>query len=458
MAKRPQTSSLKPSSSKENFPPHARRRFNFDVSDEDFEEFTKGYVPRNTMGDTQKCVRLFTEWMSERNSLFPDDLVPEDILTTKDKSLLCKWLCKFCIEVRKKDGSPYPPRSIHHYLLGIQRHIRTETKQELNVINDKEFLELKNLLDALFRKLHSAGVGTTVKRTPVLLQSDEEKLWSCGVLNPDTPQGLLNCVFFLNGKNFCLRGGVEHRELKLSQFTREVVLAEGKHLVRYTYTEYVSKNRSGGLKQIQQGNKTVHQYESENVERCHVLLLDKYFSKLPKEAKDKDIFYLKPKNVAPKDPISPWFTAVPIGKHTLQDMMKKMSIQADLDQSFTNHSLRAYGVSKLFQANVPEKLIMERSGHRSIEGVRKYERTGVQQELQVCNVLSSGKEPKKNRNIPNPWPTVSAVPSEHPTFSGCTFQNCTIQIVQPQPPILPTTSYPPIDDFSDIDLQDFFDF
>ena len=49
MAKRPQTSSLKPSSSKENFPPHARRRFNFDVSDEDFEEFTKGYVPRNTM-------------------------------------------------------------------------------------------------------------------------------------------------------------------------------------------------------------------------------------------------------------------------------------------------------------------------------------------------------------------------------------------------------------------------
>ena len=75
-------------------------------------------------------------------------------LTKTSKSLLrdmfleTPWLCKFCIEVRKKDGSPYPPRSIHHYLLGIQRHIRTETKQGLNVINDKEFLELKNLLDA----------------------------------------------------------------------------------------------------------------------------------------------------------------------------------------------------------------------------------------------------------------------------------------------------------------------
>ena len=193
------------------------------------------------MDDTQKCIRLFTEWMSERNSRFLDNLVPEDILTTKDKGLLCKWLCKVC----KKDGSPYPPRSIHHYLLGIQRHIRTETKQELNVINDKEFLELRNLLDALFHKLHSAGVGTTVKRTPVLLQSDEEKLWSSDL---DTPQGLLNCVFFLNGKNFCLRGGMDHRELKLSQFKREVMLVEGKYLVRYTYTEYVSKNRYGGLK------------------------------------------------------------------------------------------------------------------------------------------------------------------------------------------------------------------
>ena len=32
----------------------------------------------------------------------------------------------------------------------------------------------------------------------------------------DTPQSLLRAVLFLNGKKFCLRGGVEHRELRLS--------------------------------------------------------------------------------------------------------------------------------------------------------------------------------------------------------------------------------------------------
>ena len=37
-----------------------------------------------------------------------------------------------------------------------------------------------------------------------------------------TPRGLLNAVFYLNGKNFALRGGMEHRSLKLSQIKRNI--------------------------------------------------------------------------------------------------------------------------------------------------------------------------------------------------------------------------------------------
>lgn len=314
-------------------------------------------------------------------------------------------------------------------------------------------------MDVLFRKLHLAGVGTTVNKTPVLSQLDEDQLWASHVLDPDTPQGLLNCLFFLNGKNFCLRGGVEHRELKLSPFRREVVPVDGNGLVRYTYTEYVSKNRSGGLKQIKQGNKTVHQYESEDINKCHVLLLDKYFSKLPEEAKRKDVFYLKPKQETPKNPTSTWFTAVPIGRNTLQEMMKRISTEANLGQQFTNHSLRAYGVSKLFQANVPEKLIMERSGHRSLDGVGQYERTGALQELQVCNILAGRKD---SAMVPQK-PVASSLPppphSQIPSFSGCTFQNCTFQLApQPQPLYLPPSQPPIEDDLSELDLKEFFNF
>ena len=355
-----------------DYPAKLKVRFDFTLDDNDFEEFTRGYVPPNTSYDTQKCVKLFIDWRSARNALFPDNLVPDDILASENKGEICIWLCKFVTEVRKKDEQPYPPKTLQHYLLGIQRHIRQSTKCPINLLTDSEFIQLRNLLDALYRKLHAAGVGTSTKRTPVLTADDEDKLWSSKVLDPDTPQGLLNCVFFLNGKNFCLRGGSEHRDLKMSQLAREVVTLDGKPLVRYMYTEYVSKNHAGGLKQIRQDNKTVHQYESEDMSRCHVLILDKYISKLPKEAKAKGTFYMKPKAAVPQDPHSPWFYAIPVGHNTLAEMMKKLSSQGKLDQEFTNHSLRAYGVTKLYNSNVPEKIIMERSGHRSLEGVRKY--------------------------------------------------------------------------------------
>ena len=188
------------------------KHFDFTLDDDDFEEHTWGFVPATTAADTEKCIKLFEDWKKERNSLFPADKVPEGVLLA-DKGQLCKWLCKFGIETRKKDGKHYPPKTIQHYLMGIQRHIRLQKQSNFNLMTDPEFLPLRNLLDSLYRKLHSAVTGTSVRKTEVLDDEDEEKLWASGVLNPDTPQGLLNCAFFLNGKNGCLRGGIKHREL-----------------------------------------------------------------------------------------------------------------------------------------------------------------------------------------------------------------------------------------------------
>ena len=45
----------------------------------------------------------------------------------------------------------------------------------------------------------------------------------------------------------------------------------------------------------------------------------------------------------------------------------------------TNHSLRATAAIKLYQSGVDEQLIMERTGHRSLDGVRSYKRTSRKQ-------------------------------------------------------------------------------
>ena len=74
-----------------------------------------------------------------------------------------------------------------------------------------------------FRLLHSDGIGTKPCCSEVISQEEEELLWSKGVLGTDSPQKLLNAIFFNCGLNFCLRGGDEHRSLKVSQLERVVV-------------------------------------------------------------------------------------------------------------------------------------------------------------------------------------------------------------------------------------------
>ena len=137
-----------------------------------------------------------------------------------------------------------------------------------------------------------------------------------------------------------LRGGAEHRNLKLSQFT--------KFSDHYIYTENASKYRQGGLAQLRMENKTVPIYSSVDAgERCHVHILDMYIKKLPEDVIRNDYFYARPLLKIPSDPDEPWFAAVPVGKNVLATMFKDMCGEAHISGHKTNHSLRATGASEL---------------------------------------------------------------------------------------------------------------
>lgn len=91
-------------------------------------------------------------------------------------------------------------------------------------------------------------MGAESHQTEAFTCKKEDMLWESGVLGCDNAKSLLKTVFYMNGKNFCLQGGQEHRDLKLSQFQRFA------SPLRYVYTENASKNRSGGLAQMRVKN------------------------------------------------------------------------------------------------------------------------------------------------------------------------------------------------------------
>ena len=55
----------------------------------------------------------------------------------------------------------------------------------------------------------------------------------------------------------------------------------------------------------------------------------------------------------------------------------------------TNHSLQVTSATRLFQGWVDEQLIMGRTGHRSIDGIRTYKRVSNEQKEDISHVLNS---------------------------------------------------------------------
>ena len=255
-----------------------------------------------------------------------------------------------------------------------------------------------------------------------------------------TPQGLLYCVFFYNGKYLCLRGGDEHRCLKMSQLKPDVVTVDGSKKRCYVYTEHGSKNRSGGFGQFHVENKIVRHFEvPEAGERDYVHL---YLSKLPKEAIKKDHFYVRPLTVL--KPGQPWYSSVPIGKNKLTSMVRTMCSLAGIQGNKTNHSLRSFGVSSMFEQQIPEKIIQERSGHRSLDALRVYEKTTNQQKIAASRVMTacmpstSDYEEKRNKEyrrvavktmrrnqLANHACLELPEKPDPQMFHGCSFSNCT---------------------------------
>ena len=269
-----------------------------------------------------------------------------------------------------------------------------------------------------------------------------------GILGTSTPQSLLNAVFYLNGKSFCLRGGEEHRRLCISQLVREY------NPDRYVYTEAGSKNKKGTFMEMHIQNKVVPICSSPQVgERCHVHVLDFYLSKLPKDAIDRDIFYLRPLPAVPAKPAAPWFQSVPIGRNQLAKMVPNMCSRAGTAGHKTNHSLRATAATDLYHANIPEKLIQERTGHKSVQALRVYQHTTDDQQKAVSEVLASTikQSSLQVKDSHNYQPHVQSVCRQQPIVN---IQGCTVNISMTPPQLQALHPPPPTPAMPDVALEE----
>ena len=128
-----------------------------------------------------------------------------------------------------------------------------------------------------------------------------------------------------------------------------------------------------------------HHANTEQPKKCLIRLFKKYCEHRP-EGVD-DIFYLTPIQ-QPKGNV--WYKKSPIGENTLSKTIKRLCDAAGIVGHKSNHSLRVTAATRLFHKGIDEQLIMERTGHKNLDGVRAYKRTSERQQEMLSSVLNGG--------------------------------------------------------------------
>ena len=125
------------------------------------------------------------------------------------------------LEVRKSDGTQYPPLSI---LCGLQRYIRRNNTHPVSIFDKSDvfFRGLRGTMESMYQKLHKEGLDVQVKHASLITVEDEEKLLESKTLGDHQPEVLLRTVFYLNGRNLCLRGGPRFKVISICERRLEI--------------------------------------------------------------------------------------------------------------------------------------------------------------------------------------------------------------------------------------------
>ena len=109
--------------------PSKKARFAKPLSETQMTDLEKGPVVPNTEKSTAWALRTFNDWRNNRNKQSATgDICPLDLLEKPEAEKLNFWLSRFVVEARRRDGEPYPARTLYLLLAGLLRYGRSKSK------------------------------------------------------------------------------------------------------------------------------------------------------------------------------------------------------------------------------------------------------------------------------------------------------------------------------------------
>ncbi|MEL7309423.1 MAG: DUF3504 domain-containing protein, partial [Pseudomonadota bacterium] len=339
-------------------------------------------IPNSTKFSTSQHVAKFKSFLAS-NGL-------SENIENMPVSFLNKYLRLFYFSLKCKDGRPYAPRSLIGIRAAIHRYlISPKVNRKINILHDVEFTRANAMLKTMIGKWLREGRKS--KTFDAIEKNDLEKIRR--YFDRSSPISLQHEVWYNLVYYFGFRGRETISQLKMNSLSLETDETGRRFL--FINHQTLSKNVKASLSQKEfEDIKIVRMYDApDNVSSCPVAAFLAYKSRCSPTNN-----FLFPR------PLKKWYSKVmwyseksKMGKDSIGEFMKSISIAAGLEKMYTNHCVRVTVVSELNAQGFSSAQIASVTGQKRIESVDRYIRRRNSEKRNISDALTQAMLPPNKR-------------------------------------------------------------
>jgi hypothetical protein len=354
------------------------------VSSNDLKLILDAKDSTSTKSTISRAVKLFRVFLKESGE-------SEDF-ESLTKEQLDGLLQTFYASLRRNDRQNYKTTTLVSIKYGLAKYVKSCGNVDIN--DQIEFSMSNEVFKAVCKQLKREG-NASVTHYPPITTEDVKVLYSGNhnTFNIDTPVGLQQKVWFEMMFYLCRRGRENQRGMTKQTFKISTD-GQGKNYV-YQAIDELDKNHSYSDKPDDTVGEA-RMYEQPGNEACPVASFSKYLAKLSSKQEN---LWQRPRDFFEGD--DDWYHVnMPLGKNALGNMMKRISVSAQLSKMYTNHSIRATHVTILDEAGFEARHIMRTTGHKSESSIRSYSSRlsdGKKRDISSTLARAAGIETDENR-------------------------------------------------------------
>ena len=72
------------------------------------------------------------------------------------------------------------------------------------------------------------------------------------------------------------------------------------------------------------------------------------------------------------------------------ETVKRLCEEGNIERQFTNHSLCATTATRGLEIGIPDKFVMQRTGHEDVKSLQKYQRSNISTKINISRAFESG--------------------------------------------------------------------